>query len=241
MDKCEEDYSIYPENDISYGFITRGCIRKCAFCFVPEKEGMIHKYDDVKRIAKTKKVKFLDNNIMSYVDCNKEFEEIIRLGLKCQFNQALDLRLMDDKKAELLSKMNYLGEYIFAFDNIKELDLINRKFKLFKKYVSKDWKCKFFIYCNDDMDLGDIMFRVYWCMENKALPYLMRDLNCYSSKKRNFYIDLCAFCNQPNIFKKMPFKEFIVKRTKNVDRQKESLRLYNLGMECSQNQRGKHT
>ena len=34
------DYLLY-KMDYSMGFLTRGCIRKCEFCFVPEKEGNI--------------------------------------------------------------------------------------------------------------------------------------------------------------------------------------------------------
>jgi len=226
IDNCEEDYSLYPDNDISYGFITRGCIRSCPFCFVPKKEGMIYKYREIEQIVKHKKVKFLDNNILAWKDCEKEFQKIIDMKLRCQFNQGLDIRLLTEKKAELLSKMNYMGEYLFAFDNIEDLKLINDKLKLFKKYVSKDWKCKFFIYCNSNMPLPEVLFRVNWCKENKVLPYLMRDLNCYDSDKRDFYIDLAAYCNQPSCFKKMTFDEFIVKRTKNVERQKKSSALF---------------
>ena len=41
IEKMLPDYSLYPENDFSYGFISRGCIRNCFFCVVPEKEGKI--------------------------------------------------------------------------------------------------------------------------------------------------------------------------------------------------------
>jgi len=226
IDDCEEDYSIYPDNDISYGFITRGCIRNCSFCFVPKKEGMIHKYRDVNQIVKHKQVKFLDNNFLAYNGCEEIMEELIEKKIRCQFNQALDMRLITESKAELLSRVNYLGEYLFAFDNINDEELITKKLNLFKKYVPKDWKCKFFIYCNADMDIKDVLHRIHWCRKNKALPYLMRDVNCYSSVNRDFYIDLAAYCNQPSIFKKMTFDEFIVKRTKNIERQRKSSSLY---------------
>ncbi|KKK46874.1 hypothetical protein LCGC14_3160870 [marine sediment metagenome] len=47
IENLKPDYSIYPDNDISYGFISRGCIRKCYFCKVPEKEGGILTQADV--------------------------------------------------------------------------------------------------------------------------------------------------------------------------------------------------
>ena len=49
IDDFKEDYSIYPENKISYGFITRGCIRNCYFCFVPRKKGNYINIEDGKK------------------------------------------------------------------------------------------------------------------------------------------------------------------------------------------------
>ena len=51
----------YPDEDTSYGFITRGCIRNCWFCKVPKYEGKLKEYNTVESIVKHKKVKFLDN------------------------------------------------------------------------------------------------------------------------------------------------------------------------------------
>ena len=39
------DYSIYPEYPFSLQFFSRGCIRKCPFCLVREKEGYIQTVD----------------------------------------------------------------------------------------------------------------------------------------------------------------------------------------------------
>jgi len=226
IDDCEEDYSIYPRTEISYGFITRGCIRNCYFCFVPKKEGSLYKYRDVDQIVKHKKVKFMDNNFLAYDKCEEIMEELIEKNIKCSFNQGLDLRLITERKAKLLSKLNYQGEYFFAFDDIKTKEIIFKKFKILKKYISKDWKVKFFLYCNANMHLQEVIYRIEWCKKNKCLPYFMRDINCWDSKNKNFYIDLAAWCNQPSIFKNMAFEEFIVKRTNNKERQNKGIKLY---------------
>ena len=39
IDKMFPDYSIYPECDYAIGFLTRGCINKCPWCYVPVNGG----------------------------------------------------------------------------------------------------------------------------------------------------------------------------------------------------------
>ena len=226
IEECEEDYSIYKDNNTSYGFITRGCIRNCSFCFVPKKEGMLHKYREIEQIVKHKKVEFLDNNILAYEKCNKELQKLVDLKLRCKFNQGLDIRLIDDEKARLLSQMNYINEYIFAFDNIAYKPIIEEKIKIIKKYIKKDWKVKMYIYVDPTMKIIDTVKRIEWCKKNKVLPYIMRGLECWDDKNCNFYIDIAAYCNQPNMFKKVSFEQFIIKRTNNLQRQKNSCEIY---------------
>lgn len=228
VEELYPDYSIYPENDTSYGFITRGCIRNCKFCKVPKKEGVLYFNQHPKDIIKHKKVKFLDNNFLAYKNHVDILVWLIENNIKFQFNQGLDIRLLNEENSQLLGICNYLGEYLFAFDNLKDEELIQRKLDIFKKYIKKDWGIKFFIYCNANMNIfSDVIYRVNWCYKNKVLPYLMRDINCWESNNCDFYIDLCAWCNQPNLFKTMSFKEYIQKRqNKNLDRQKRSLNLY---------------
>lgn len=214
IDACPPDYSIYPDNDTSYGFIYRGCFRICDFCFVPEKEGAIHQeVKSVKELIFHKKIKFLDNNFLGGINHKQFLQELIDLRIPCQFNQGLDIRLVDDVVAELLSQLNYMGEYIFAFDHIEDKKIIEEKLAIVKKYIPKDWKIKFFIYCSPKMDIvSDVLARIEWCKENKVLPYFMRDLSCWQSENVQTYNDFSAWCNQPGIFKHHTYKEFCIKR-----------------------------
>ncbi len=196
------------------------------FCIVPKKERMIYRYRKKDQIVKHRKVKFMDNNILAHKDCEIILQEIIDKNIRCSFNQGLDIRLIDEKKAELLSKTKYLGEYIFAFDNLKDRELIERKLQVLRRFINKDWKLKFFLYCHPDMSITeDIMVRVDWCKKNKVLPYLMRDISCFKSVNKDFYTDLAAWCNQPAFFKKLGFDDFILKRTNNKERQDKVIRI----------------
>lgn len=214
VDKCKPDYSIYPENDISYGFLYRGCFRTCDFCIVPQKEGSIHKeVQSVKELIQHNKIKFLDNNFLGGIDCKFFLQELIDLQIPCQFNQGLDIRLVDDDIAHMLSKLNYIGEYIFAFDRIEDKKLIELKLAIVKKYIPTAWKIKFFIYCHPRMNIiSDVLARIEWCKTNRVLPYFMRDLSCWQSEHFRTYNDFSAWCNQPGIFKYHTYKEFCIKR-----------------------------
>lgn len=118
------------------------------------------------------------------------------------------------------------NDSFFLCDKVMEnsLSVIRNKLKLLK--WRKDWRFKFFVYCHPDMKSSETIKRIEFLKSEKCLPYIMRDLSCWNSKCKDFYTDLAAWCNQPNLFKNMTFKEFIQKRHKNYDRIKYSLKLY---------------
>ena len=225
IEGLDSDYSIYPDNDISYGFISRGCIRNCYFCKVPKKEGKLKQVSTIDRIVKHKKVKFLDNNFFALPNCVELMKELINKRIHYQFNQGLDIRLLDQEKSTLLSQSKLLGDLIFSFDDWKYLDIVEEKIRLL--YWRAPFTTKFFVYTNAQNDIRETISRIDWLKDNQLLPYLMRDINCYSSPHDEFYKDLAAYCNQPGIFKKMTFEEFIRKRQpNNLSRQKRSMEIY---------------
>jgi hypothetical protein len=210
VEDYDPDYSIYPDNDTSYGFLSRGCIRKCSFCVVPEKEGPIRKVSDISKILRHKKVNFLDNNILALPECAEILTELADRKIKVYFNSGLDIRLVTDCTSLLLSRLNYLGDYLFSFDSLAYLPLVSAG--LSRMSWRKDWQIKFNIYTHPDMAFHETTQRVLWCSKNKTLPYIMRDITCWDSPFSDFYVDLAAWCNQPNLFKKIDFKTFLQKR-----------------------------
>ena len=217
----------YPDEDTSYGFITRGCIRNCWFCKVPKFEGKLKEYNRIEDIVKHKKVKFLDNNILAYPKHMEIFQWCLdHPDIKVDFNQGLDFRLVNDENLDALSRLNYMGAYIFAFDEPKYQPLLDKKLVLMKKYIPAPWRLKFYIYYHPSMDLKQLFDRVEWCRKNQCLPYIMRDRECWDCEIKNFLIDYTGYCNQAGIFKNMTFEQFLEKRTKNENRKKESLKTF---------------
>ncbi|GHS85861.1 hypothetical protein FACS1894201_06070 [Bacteroidia bacterium] len=86
----ETDYK-YPENNAYYGYMTRGCIRKCSFCAVPTLEPEYCEYVPMKQKIETIKETFgeqrnlllLDNNVLA----SARFPEIIQEIIDCGFGK----------------------------------------------------------------------------------------------------------------------------------------------------------
>lgn len=233
IEHLEIDYSLF-DTDTSFGFLTRGCIRNCYFCKVPKTEGILHKYSSLDEIIRHKKVKFMDNNFLAYKGHKEILKELVKKKIRCQFNQGLDIRLVDDEDAELLSQLNYMGEYIFAFDNVKDEKLIEKGLNIVKKHISQPWKIKLYVYHNAKFTtIEESIYRIEWLRERECLPYLMRDINCWDSSDCEFLIDYSAYCNQPNIFKKMTFEQFLVKRHTKAERISKSMQVYTKNMKIT--------
>lgn len=226
VEAADLDYSIYPDNDTAYGFISRGCNRKCHFCVVPQKEGRVHQVEtDLTRIiGGFKKVKFMDNNFLQMDNHVEILEWLVDREIACQFNQGLDIRCINKANAPLLGKLNYLGEYIFAFDDWKYRKMIERQLSLLTWL--RPWGAKFYCYVHPDMGLFETVRRVQYLKEKCLLPYVMRDIDCWDSPDADFYTDLAAYVNQPNIFKKMDFYDYCQKRAISKERKASSWRLW---------------
>jgi len=110
------DYSLYGI-DYSMGFVTRGCPRKCAHCFVPDKEGEIRANADVAEFLAHKELVLMDNNILAHPHGIEQIDKIAKLGIAVDFNQGLDARLIDDAMARLLSRLKWLAPLRLACDS----------------------------------------------------------------------------------------------------------------------------
>ena len=218
-----------PNEKHTYGFITRGCIRNCWFCKVPKYEGKLKEYNRLESIIRGvpgEVVHFMDNNILAYQSHLEVFNYLIERGIRCEFNQGLDFRLTNDQNLDALARLNYEGEYIFAFDDPKYQRLLDKKIDQIKKYIPKPWKVKFYIYYHPDMAIKELIQRVEWCRGHECLPYVMRDSACWQSENRNFLIDYASYCNQPGFFKAMTFQAFMDKRPNRNERREESKSIY---------------
>ena len=144
--------------DYSIGFMTRGCFRQCKFCVNKNyKRVTVHSSLDEFVDVTRKKICLLDDNFLGCPEWKSMLQELQKTNKPFQFKQGLDERLLNDEKCEILFKSKYDGDYIFAFDNIKDYDLIESKLKLLRKHTNKI--PKFYVLCGFDRnDKWDVDF-----------------------------------------------------------------------------------
>jgi hypothetical protein len=209
--------------DYSIGFMTRGCFRKCSFC-VNKKYNKVQLHSPVSEFLdiSRKYICLLDDNVLGFGNWEQIVDNLIATKKYFQFKQGMDIRIMTDKKAEKLSKVKYLGDYIFAFDHIDDAPLIEQKLQLWRKYC-KVKSTKLYVLCAYDEkntytdefwvnDIKNTFKRMFVLAKHDCLPYIMRYEKYENSPYRGMYVNLAAWGNQPNFFKKMSFKEFCIGR-----------------------------
>lgn len=190
------DYSIYPNCDSYYGFTTRGCIRKCPFCIVPIKEGKFHRLYQTVEDALTHimddrydfpNLTFMDNNILADKGWFIELCDHIRDNypkMKVDFNQGLDLRLLDDDCATALSQLKPIRCWKFAFDSMTYKDSVIRGIGLLKDHhINVKNNCLFYVYCNGDDQVDDAVARAHILKGLNATPYSMVNIDAIQTQK----------------------------------------------------------
>lgn len=187
---------------INLGFTSRGCIRKCPWCIVPEKEGKIRAVGDLLDLWDTKGrvVTVLDNNIMALPE---HFETIckqaMQLKIKIDFNQGLDYRFLTSLFIYLLKRVTVAEPY-FAFDNPAEFRAVDKAITLLQQNGMK--RTVWFVLVGFDTTLKQDLERLNHLKERGQRAYVMR----YSRDRK--YIPLARWANQRNMFAGTTFEQF---------------------------------
>ena len=77
----------------------------------------------------------MDDNFFACAGWEKIFSSVLETGRRFQFRQGLDLRIMQKRQMELLASGKLDNGMIFAFDHIKDQELIVRKLELLREVI----------------------------------------------------------------------------------------------------------
>ncbi len=152
VDRLTPDYTLtngvyeYYTNNASIGYMSKGCVNQCIFCAVPKLEPEFTPFISLKNQIDTSKkdLILLDNNVLASAEFPRIVEEIKKYGFKqgdkfgdarryVDFNQGIDVRLLNEDNMELMSQLS-LKPLRIAFDSIRLEKLYTEKVHLAHKY-----------------------------------------------------------------------------------------------------------
>ena len=210
VERMLPDLTIYDCNE-AYGFLTRGCIRKCPWCVVPKKEGQLKVVDDIERIWQGKRhVILFDNNYLAapFEFIKEQAEKMKRLNIAVDFNQALDARLVTEDIAKILASMKWKPYMRFACDTDGVFEAVKHAVELVRGY-GFDGKVMVYVLAKE---VDSALSRIYKLMqlpnvEPYCMPYRNLDGDGEILKGKGLK-RLARWCNRGQIRHSIPFDKY---------------------------------
>lgn len=204
IDRCFGGYWLY-NCEHAYGFLTRGCPNKCSWCIVPQKEGNIRPYADIEDfIGDFNSAILMDNNVLASDHGIKQIEKIIKLGIKVDFNQGLDARLIDDLMARLLARVKWFSPLRLACDTQAMIEPVRKAVELLRWHNCKP--IRYFVYVLIK-DIDETLDRVKFLKGIEVDPFgqVLRDDKFIPTKR---HYELERWINHKAIFKTVKFEYY---------------------------------
>lgn len=218
MEHVMPDYSIYPDMDYSMGFTTRGCIRSCPFCIVPQIEGSFKQYEHPEIFCNPDfdKLVLLDNNLLASRLLMEHLKWINDQGLKVCFNQGLDARLVTKDIANQLVEMKAHNlhfnhrTYYFSWDLIEEEKGVLRGLERMIEAGVRPHSLMVYMLVGFNTTHEQDMYRFKKLRELGTDPFVM----IYNDRKDDLQIRRFARWVIGRIYKSSSFEEYVKGRNK---------------------------
>ena len=211
IEHIKPDYNLY-NLKYSLGFTTRGCIRKCKFCIVPEKEGKIREHAEVEEFLNPESnvVVLLDNNFLALPSHIKKLQKYIDKGWRMDFNQGLDARLVNGENAKLLAKIKHKETIRFAWDNIKDETEIMKGLNFIIGAGIRPRNITVYVLIGFDSTFEEDLYRIQRLrgIKDEQGPVKAYVMNYNNELKSRRYKDFIRWVNNPWIFKSCDWKEY---------------------------------
>jgi len=209
IDAMFPDYSIYPNCNHAIGFLTRGCIRKCPWCIVPKKEGLIQPYRTWREIKRpdSRDIVFMDNNVLSCEWGLEQIADMIGQDVRVDFNQGLDARLIDDEVAGLLARLKWIRFIRMSADTDAMLDVVLKAIDRLQAHGVKPYRVFVYVLVQDIESAERRVIRLREIGANPfAQPYRDFTTNAEPPLEQR---QLARWVNDKAIFKTVPtFAEY---------------------------------
>jgi len=203
------------EPHLNFGFTSRGCIRKCKFCVVPQKEGYVKATGDLLSLwdGKSKDVVLLDNNILALPD---HFDRICRQArenkIRIDFNQGLDHRLLTPELIELMVSISHV-EYRFAFDDPAYLPSVENAISLLKAGGIN--RALWYVLVGFNTSFDDDLMRLNYLRDNNQRAFVQR-YRGKDNKLTKLHTNLARWVNRHDWFYSLTWDQFLKRQYNGV-------------------------
>ena len=198
------DYSLF-DCDYAMGRFTRGCIRRCPWCVVPEMDG-----NDVRKVADLKDfwsgqsvVRVLDDNIMAAPDVFCDACDQLSKADVSVIWEALDIRLVNDDTAKALAKVRNQKRIHFAWDGKAQDRAIVPGVEKLKAAGIKPYRLMFYVLIGFGTSMEYDLHRVMTLHELGVDPFVMP-----FDKSDRYQKDFARWCNNKFIFKSTRWQDY---------------------------------
>lgn len=193
------DYSLYPNCNYSMQFFSRGCIRKCPFCVVREKEGYICSVEPMELNPKGEHIEVLDNNFFANPEWHKAVDYIQATGQVVNLH-GVDIRIMDEEQAKALNGMKHLKQIHIAWD-LPKMDL-RPQLETATKWI-KPYKLMCYVLIGYDSTPEQDLYRVEALRELGIDPFVMP-----FKKTDQYQKDFARWVNHKAVFKTVKWTDY---------------------------------
>lgn len=177
IEDLRPDFFLWPHWGRSLGFTTRGCIRKCSYCVVPEKEGMLSIVGDLLDVwdGKSADVFLMDNNITAAPigHFRTVAQQAIDNHVKIDFTSGMDARLWTAEHQEVSTWLPYRGSTRFAFDHMAEESAVMRLIDMWTNSGMHPGRLFFYVLVGYDTTRDEDLYRINLLAERGCVPYVM--------------------------------------------------------------------
>lgn len=169
------------------GFTSRGCVRQCKFCFVPQKEGCFKQASEIKDLINPRSNVLIlhDNNLTADPYCIDKLNEIRDRKLIVDINQGCDVRLINEDIARALGEVKHLRSLHYAWDLMGFENQVMEGIKTLSKFI-KPYRHMCFMLIGFNTTFEEDFYRFTKLRELKVDPFVMVYNQLDNKKLRHF-------------------------------------------------------
>ena len=169
IESCDPDYGFYPSCDFTIQYFSRGCIRQCEWCVVPEKEGAIRPVDPMRPNPNGDWVEVLDNSFFGHSDWSKSIDWLLTNNQPVSLH-GVDARTVFQDQAEALLKLDHKKQIHIAWDDAN-VDMLPHLDRLASFINPSKLMC--YVLIGFDSDHENNEARIQEIHRRKMTPYVM--------------------------------------------------------------------